>query len=301
MTSLDTGIVLERPLKWLGADARQTLEPRLFYAFVPYRTQGRLPNYDSTDADFNFAQLFTENTFTGNDRIAQANQITSAVTTRIIDDATGAERLRLALGQRFYFSHQNVTLPGDQPRTSKASDSLFLGSASLGRQWNLDMGLDYDNQTSSTAQANLGFRWQPALSSVLNLVYHYQSAALSGTGLRINQPRMSMQWPLSAHWYGVGIVDYSIPDRALSQGVGGFEYKADCWVARLAVSRYAVPLPNSVGLSNSYNTTVFFQIEFNGLSPVGYNNPLDVLQSNIPGYQRINPPLTPSGPFDHYQ
>jgi len=300
IASLDSGLVFERPTSWLGSPAHQTLEPRLFYALVPYRNQSLLPNFDSADADFNFAQLFTENTFTGSDRIAQANQLTAAVTTRMIEDETGAERLRLAFGQRFYFGSQEVTLPGDVPRTNKASDTLFLGSASLGRKWSADVGLDYSTLTSRIALATFGFRWQPRPASVVNISYRYEQATLAGTPTPTNQPRISAQWPLSERWYGVGAVDYSISDRALAQGVAGFEYKADCWVARIALSRYAVTLPNSTALSNNYTTNYFLQIEFNGLSSVGFN-PLDTLQSNIPGYQRINPPPARGGPFDLYE
>jgi LPS-assembly protein len=300
ISSIDSGLIFERQSSWLGSEAKQTLEPRLFYALVPYRNQNSLPNFDSADADFNFAELFTENTFTGSDRIAQANEITAAVTTRIIQDSDGSERLRLAFGQRFYFGAQEVTLPGDLPRTAKASDTLFLGSASLGKKWSVDAVLDYSTLTSQIAEATFGFRWQPAAASVLNLSYRYEEASLAGTPTATNQPRISAQWPLSARWYGVATVDYSISDRALAQAVAGFEYKADCWVARIAMSRYAVTVPNSTELSNNYQTHYFLQIEFNGLSSVGFN-PLETLQSNIPGYQRINPPPGPGGPFDHYE
>ncbi len=300
ITSLDSGLIFERPTTWLGNAAQQTLEPRVFYALVPHRNQNQLPNFDSVDADFNFAQLFTENTFTGSDRIAQANQITAAVTTRIVDNSTGAERLRLAFGQRFYFGSQEVTLPGEVPRTSKASDTLFLASASLNKKWSFDAVLDYSTLTSQIAQASVGFRWQPAAASVLNISYRYEQAALLGTTTATNQPQLSVQWPLSRHWYGVAAVDYSISDRALAQSVAGFEYKADCWVARIALSRYATTLPNSVALSNNYTSNYFLQIEFNGLSGIGFN-PLDTLQSNIPGYQRVNPPPGSGGPFDHYE
>jgi LPS-assembly protein len=300
IASIDSGLIFERPVSWLGMDSRQTLEPRLFYALVPYRNQNTLPNFDSADADFNFAQLFTENTFTGSDRIAQANQITGAITTRIIDDATGAERLRLALGERYYFGPQTVTLPGDIPRTSKASDTLFLASASLDRTWSVDTVFDYNYQTSALAVVTVGMRYQPVPSSVLNLSYRYEIASLAGTTIPINQPQFSAQWPLSHRWYGVGAVNYSVSDRALAQAVAGFEYKADCWVARIAMSRYAVTLPNSAVLSNNYTSSYFLQIEFNGLSSVGFN-PLDTLQSNIPGYQRVNPPPLNGGPFDRYE
>ena len=92
-----------------------TLEPRLFYAYIPFRNQDNLPNFDSALADLNYAQLFTENIFSGSDRISNANQLTAALTTRILDAETGAERLRAAIAQRYYFADQLVTLPGQSP------------------------------------------------------------------------------------------------------------------------------------------------------------------------------------------
>ena len=298
INSLDTGLVFERATSWLGADSHQTLEPRAFYAFVPYRNQASLPNFDSADADFNFAQLFTENSFTGSDRIAQADQVTTAVVSRIIDDASGAERLRLALGQRFYFGSQLVTLPGEAPRTNLSSDVLFLASAALGHKWSTDLTLDYSTLTSHIALATFGFRWQPRAASVLNFNYRYESAAFAGT--LIDQVRASGQWPLSARFYGVAALDYSVADHGWVESVAGFEYKADCWVGRFVLSRYAVALPNSEAFTNNYTTTWFFQIELNGLTSIG-TSPLDQLQRSISGFQRVNPLAAPGGPFDHYE
>ena len=301
LLSLDTGLIFDRPVTWLGESSRQTLEPRAYYAFVPYRNQNQLPNFDSAQADFNFAQLFTENSFTGGDRISQADQITLAVVSRVIEDASGAERLRLAFGQQFYFGSQLVTLPGVAPRTNPTSDALFLASANLGKKWSADMGLNYDTLTKSFALANFGLRWQPRLTSVINFSYRYESAELVGVpGVPINQLSASTQWPVTARWYGVGALNYSIADRAWVQTVGGMEYKADCWVGRFVLSRYATPLPNSVTLSSSYTTAWFLQIELNGLTSVG-TSPLDQLQRSITGFQRINPLSGPAGPFDNYE
>jgi LPS-assembly protein len=300
IASLDTGLIFERSMNWLGKDSHQTLEPRVYYALVPYRDQNHLPDFDSTDADFNFAQLFTENTFTGNDRIAEADQVTTALTSRIVDDALGDERLRVAFGQRFYFGPQRVTLPGDVPRTNKASDTLFLASAALGRKWSFDTVLDYSELTHEFALANFGFRWQPRPASVLNLSYRYETASLAGSPVSIDQVRVSTQWPLTDRWYGVGALAYSISDRGWVESIGGVEYKASCWVGRFVVQRYAVPLPNTDAYSSSYTTVWFFQIELNGLTSVG-TSPLDQLQRNISGFQRINPLSGPGGPFDHYE
>jgi len=298
ITSLDAGLVFERASSWLGEDARQTLEPRVFYAFVPYRNQNNLPNFDSADADFNFAQLFTENTFTGSDRISQANQITTAVVSRINDEASGAERLRLALGQRFYFGSQLVTLPGEVPRTNLSSDVLFLASASLGRKWSTDLGLDYSTLSSQLALATFGIHWQPRAASVLNFSYRYENSTLAGT--LIDQFRASGQWPLTERVYGVGALNYSIADHGWVESVAGLEYKADCWVGRFVLTRYAVALPNSNSYTNNYTTAWFFQIELNGLTSIG-TSPLDQLQRSISGFQRVNPLAAPGGPFDHYE
>ncbi|MFX6724659.1 LPS assembly protein LptD, partial [Acinetobacter baumannii] len=85
----------------------QTLEPRLFYVRTPYRDQSQYPVFDSGLADFNFAQIFTENRFVGLDRISDANQLTAAVTSRLIEE-NGLERLRAAIGQRYYFADPKV-------------------------------------------------------------------------------------------------------------------------------------------------------------------------------------------------
>ena len=45
--SLDSGLVFERDASFFGRAFRQTLEPRAFYVYTPYRDQSQLPNYDS--------------------------------------------------------------------------------------------------------------------------------------------------------------------------------------------------------------------------------------------------------------
>jgi LPS-assembly protein len=111
----------------------QTLEPRLLYAYIPYRDQSQLPVFDSAVADFNFTQLFRANRFSGNDRVSEANQLTAALVGRVIDPATGAERLRGAIGQRFYFSSDRVTLPGVAARSSSESDLLAEVQGTIAR------------------------------------------------------------------------------------------------------------------------------------------------------------------------
>ena len=300
--SVDAGLVFERGSHWLGRDATQTLEPRLYYAYIPFRDQSRLPNYDSADPTFTFAQLFTENAFTGNDRIGEANQVTTALVSRMIDNESGAERFRVAVGQRFYFGPQRVTLPGEPARTYLKSDLLLDVSAQTAHDWRGELNLEYSAVESQIVRANVGIRWQPKAASVVDLSYRYQSATL-------HQIDLATQWPLTRRWYAVTNLDYSLlgrggspgqlsfttPGRAWVETVLGLEYKADCWVGRLVAQRYST----DGGISKT--TTVFLQIDLNGFSSFGTRSPLEQLRRSIPGYQRINPQPAAPGPFDDYE
>ena len=108
--SLDSGLIFERDSSWFGKDATQTFEPRLFYVYTPYRDQSKMPVFDSSYADLSFGSFFMENEFTGHDRVSEANQLSLILTSRYLDRKTGFEWLRASIGQRFYFSDQDVAL-----------------------------------------------------------------------------------------------------------------------------------------------------------------------------------------------
>jgi LPS-assembly protein len=298
ITSLDAGLVFERPSRWLGRSATQTLEPRVFYAYIPFRDQSRLPNYDSADPTFTFAQLFTENAYTGNDRIGEANQVSTAIVSRMIDDESGAERFRAALGQRLYFGPQRVTLPNEPPRTYLRSDVLFDVSMQTAHDWRAELDLDYSAVENQFVRADAAIRWQPRAASVVDLSYRYQSATL-------HQIDLAAQWPITRKWYGVTDLNYSLLGRGGTstspvgrtwvQTIVGVEYKAACWVGRLVAQRYST----DGGISRS--TAVFLQVDLNGFSSFGTHSPLEQLRRSIPGYQRINPQPPTPGPFDDYE
>jgi len=288
--SLDAGLVFERDTEWFDAAAIQTLEPRLYYSYIPYRDQNTLPNFDSALADFNFAQLFTENVFTGGDRIGEANQATLALVGRVLDARSGAEGLRVALGQRYFFAPQRVALPGSAPRTDKESDVLASIVGVLGRSWSADVSMQHSTLQKKIVRATVGLRYQPRPASVLSMAYRYKVD-------EINQVDLAAQWPLAfvglPQWYGVMRINHSQRESRIVESLAGFEYKANCWVLRLVGQRF-------VTAEQTATTTVFVQIELSGLSSVG-SSPVESLKRNIPGYQLINTPARTPGQFDYYE
>ncbi len=119
-------MIFDRNTALGGRNFRQTLEPRLYYVYIPFAEQNQLPVYDTAESDFNLAELFTENQFSGWDRINNANQISAALTSRLLDPTTGAEWIRGTLAQRYYFEPQEVTLNAPA-RTASRSDVLAAG------------------------------------------------------------------------------------------------------------------------------------------------------------------------------
>jgi len=273
--SLDSGLVFERDSSLFGRAMVQTLEPRLYYLYVPYKDQSQLPSFDSGEADFNFAQIFSENRFTGNDRISDANQLTLALTSRYLEPATGQERLRAMIGQRISFRTPQVTLVAAAPRDRRSDFLASLGGL-VAPGWSLDSAWEYNPNQKHTQRYNVGARYAPEVGKVANLTYRFNRNTL-------RQVDASAQWPLAPQWQGLARWNYSIRDRRLLEGLVGVEYNKGCWALRLVAHRFAT--------ATQQTTNAFFiQLELSGVSSLG-SNPLSLLRQSIAGYTQAEPQL----------
>lgn len=279
--SLDSGMTFERSSNWFARDYTQTLEPRLFYLNVPYRDQSKIPVFDSSLADFNFSQIFSENQFSGQDRFNNANQLTAAVTSRLIDPASGNEIMRAIVGQRFYFSQQKVTLSGlpvDSDTKWNKSDFLAAFSGQILPKVYADSALQYNAGDRSVERYSLGARYLPEPGKVLNASYRYLRDKPDQIGL--DQIDVSGQWPIFGGWHAVGRYNYSIKEKQPIETIGGLEYNGGCWVLRVVGQRLATSEAKA-------STALFVQLELNDFSRIG-SNPLDLLRRNIQGYGMVN-------------
>ena len=280
--SVDSGLAFERPTTFFGGSITQTLEPRLFFLHVPFRDQSKLPLFSTAETDFSFAQIFNENLFVGGDRISDARQITAAVTTRFIENLTGIERLRAALGQRYYFGRQRVTLSSNTAlgisdvATGNISRSDFLAALSgqVSDRWTLDSGFQYSASTKQFQKTNVSARYNAEGGRLLNFSYRFTRESLK-------QIDISTQWPfgrVAPAWTLLARANYSMRDRRLIEGLLGVEYNQGCWEFRLVAHRFATA-------AEKYSNSIQFQLELKGLSKLGIN-PLETLKQNISGYRR---------------
>lgn len=277
IASLDSGLYFERESKMFGQDMAQTLEPRAYYLRVPYRNQSNLPVFDSGETDLSFTQLFSENQFSGQDRINDANQVTLALTSRLFEGNSGIERFNITVGQRYYFTDQRVTLtsPG-RTESERSSDLLMTMGARFWADLSANYAMQYNQLDDSLRRADLTMSWRPGDYKSLNL--RYVNNRIADT----RQFDISGQWPLLKGWYGLGRFNYSITNRRALETLAGLEYNAGCWALRLAGQRY-------VTSTDEYRTNVFILLELGGVAGIGFN-PLDTIRQSIPGYANTYTP-----------
>ena len=284
--SLDAGMIFERQVNLFGNDFSQTLEPRLYYLRVPYRNQADLPIFDTQLPTFDFPSLFRSNAFTGADRQSNANDLTLALTSRLIDSASGDQILSASFGQIRYFDTQRVQLPGYPAVDYSGSDYVAELDLRLSDNWDLKWDQQYNPNSRvfdpATAQSieNLHHTDLSAVSvehrfggdGILNFSYRFRRGLLE-------QVDTAALIPLNANWSLVGRYYYSLMNRQLLEAFAGAQYDSCCVAWRVLVRRYV----NAIGQLHA-DTGLYFEIEFKGLGSTGSRTE-NFLRRAILGYE----------------
>lgn len=254
MFSADTGLRFE---KYNGDGVLQLLEPRLFYLYVPFRDQGQLPLFDSAETDYDLPQLFARNRFAGYDRIADANQLTTALTWRVLDALNGATRLAATVGQIYRFEPSMVTLPGVDAPDAGSSDYLADLELRISRYLSAAGTVQWSPDDGRFGRTGLALRYRERERGLRgDLAYRFRSGLLEQTDA-------SFSAPISAAWRLAGRLRHSLRDDRTLDALAGVEYETCCWALRGSYRRYLV---NSAG---EFNSGVFVQLELKGLSRFG--------------------------------
>jgi LPS-assembly protein len=255
-----------------------------------------MPNFDAAPKDFNFDSIYTDNPFSGVDRVSDLHALSAGVTSRWVGATSGEEILRLGAVQRFLFRDQLVT-PDGQPVTQRFSDLLLAAAAHLDEKWWADSTLEFNPETNRSVRSVLRARYSPGPFKTMSVAYRLARG-------QSEQVELAWQWPIYGQpitqrgadskscggaWYSAGRVQYSLRDKRLTDSVAGFEYDAGCWVLRFGLERL------STGRAET-NTRFMLQLELVGLSQLG-SNALKVLKDNVPGYRRLSSDRSPSSDF----
>ncbi|MEH6455441.1 MAG: LPS-assembly protein LptD [Cocleimonas sp.] len=258
--TFDSGLFFDRdiPKKSVNSNSyTQTIEPRLFYTFTPFTDQSDIPVFDTSRNDFSESnQLFLENRFTGKDRIADTNQLTFAVSTRIQDRDNGNEIFKATLGQVFNFSDRKVTLPGGTILTGKRSDLLLELTGRLNDNFRLASTISLKSDDKSISNYDLRLNYQDDKKNIANLSFRKLDTELE-------QISFSTAIPINNKWSMVASSDFdTLNDRNLESLIG-FEYQDCCWKTRVVAKRFLTS--DNV----TYENPIFIEFELKGLGKVG--------------------------------
>ncbi len=315
--SADSGLTIEKDVNFFNGSYLHTLEPRLFYLYVPRTDQSAIPIFDTGLTDFSFNSMFLENRFSGADRVQDANQLTAALTTRLVDAKSGREKLKLSVGQIVYFQNRSVNLdvagsllpsykeplPGYFPDTDKLSNlvtDLNLGltdhvSVTSGAQWNPHLNevvrhsavLHYKNEPGEIV--NIGYRYRK------NIALPDSPEFLGLRRFDIINTDVSMHWPVYNDWSAVGRWSYSLLNNNTQESFLGVEKENCCWRFRVIGRRWINGVGVNAALTNQTvlvdpnatgipQTGIFFQIELKGLTGIGTKLE-QFFEQHIYGYQ----------------
>lgn len=299
---IDGGLIFDRRGTLFSHPYTQTLEPRIFYLYVPYQNQNDIPLFDTSIVPFSFLQLFQVNRFTGNDRIGDANQVSLAATTRFINDETGVEKARFSVGQIYYFQKRRVnidttdlvTLDNEVPPDTYSSPIAAELAYQITHAWNLTGNLAWNPNFVQTNNANILLQYKTDNAHILNLGYNFLrggDAFIPSNGSfissdssknNLNQTDFSLVWPIaSSQWNFIGRWNYNISHSYPQTYFAGLEYDACCWAARFVGGRQFNYLDNNN--SPVYNNRFYLQVSLKTLGNVGANNASKLI-SNVPGY-----------------
>ena len=297
--SLDAGLVFERNMTSDGGGWIQTLEPRVYYLYSEYIDQSMLPLFDTSELNFSFNQLFRDDRFSGGDRFADSDQVTVALTSRILNSA-GKETARVSIGQTQYFQDRLVTLSNPLqtwlPRYSPLYTKSALASEfafTFGEKVQLSTDLQWNEDTQEVEEGSFQLRYQ-GNDNLLNIAYRYRTLVSSpsftlpvGIDPRIKQTDISGIWPVTANWKLLARWNYDHSNSRNLESFVGVEWSNCCATIRLIgrewVDEDELFLPNI-----KPDRGIFVQFTLKGLGNLTGGGLSNLLSDSIWGFRDTN-------------
>ena len=316
IASVDSGLYFDRATQWFGKNYNQTLEPRLFYLYVPEKDQSDIPVFDTGENTFNYASLFRDNRFSGSDRFGDENKLSLGLTSRWIED-DGFERQRISVGQALYFKDRKVQLPGivaanREDSRSDVSPIALDYEFRFNRDWRATADYNWDTENHSARSGSAMFHYQPEdnPNKVINVGYRYRNDQVVYDQLtgkwqfggdygtegqpnfvkdyyKIQQHDFSMMWPIVPQWNLITRWQYDYARNRTLEAFGGFEYDNCCWKLRV-INRYWVSNDEYTQIApqnEKGDHGLFLQIVLKGLGGLTGAKVESFLDKGIQGYR----------------
>jgi len=252
-----------------------TLEPRLFYAYIPFEEQSEINNFDTRLPDFSFNQLWRANRFSGNDRIGDTNHVALALTNRFTDHTSGREIASFSIGRKYFFDKRQVTLFNQsslqqsiqqnnqtalinnlqdnaqflndqidqvQIEANRIEQSALLAEFSYRASSSLELSsyIEWDDNDASDGQGKgtRKARSRVKYEPIANHVVNLSHRIRNEFGVESEEIDISFLWPINDRWRVVGKWYNDLKNNRTIETLFGVEYKSCCWAISLVSRRY---------------------------------------------------------------
>lgn len=270
--SLDSGLFFERELK--DGKLVQTLEPRLYYTYTPFNDQNSIPVFDSSDRTLSYSQLFSDNRFTGKDRIEDANRLSTSLTTRLQNRETGREVFRASAGQIYHLDDRKVSLSAESDATIQAgtrSELVFEAAGELNASTRMTTTAFVNTNDGSVTASQLKINYKDQKDRVLNVGYNQRKDDYEAA-------HISFATPVTESWKLAGGYEHDLENDRMLESVLGVEYRGCCWKGRIAGRKYLL------SDNTTYDDAIFVELELKGLGNFG-SSARTFLNNQIYGYE----------------
>ena len=290
---IDAGLFFERTSSLFGKHI-QTLEPRIYYLNAKTKDQSDNPDFDTDELTFSYQQLFRDERFSGSDRISDAEQVTLALTTRLLNADTGLESMHASIGQVFYLDDRQVALDYSASNEELRRDDSDLAAefgAQLNKYWRFQSDILYNDASDLVNKGSFSLRYRGDNRARFNTSYRYTREESRFVGSQeldadIEQADISAYLPISRGWSLIGRWNQDLTNSRELEVFAGIEYNSCCWRTAI-IARHWLDRNDDLLIPEEelkYDDGIFFQVQLKGLAGTG--GAIDsILSDGIYGYE----------------
>jgi LPS-assembly protein len=287
-------INFERNTALFGDKYKQTLEPQVQYLYVGYEEQSKIGIYDTAQMQDDYFGLFRDRRFSGHDRIADANQTTVGMTSRLLD-SMNKEQLKFSIGQIFYLEDSQILL-NQGIREALQSSSVLAAEldARLYQDWFISGAIQHDTEHGENKKTEATLDYRPSSDKLLQFSYRFVPDLVNTSTndkVDISQVGMRTSWPISDSWYFVGNWYYDLKESRDVETYTGFQYESCCWAIRLSYhyrikTNYDDQLNASIDGREEFEKGVYLNFVIKGLGGSGPLGVTDMLNEGLFNYRK---------------
>ncbi len=280
------GVNFDRSLALFNTSYNQTLEPQLQYLYIPEKEQSNIGIYDTTNLQDDYNGLFRDRRFSGIDRIAQANQISWGVTSRLLTEENN-EVLRVSLGRIVYFNESNFNNNDQDALVDKSALAADV-FVHLSRHWQFSSDIQYNTDTRTTNKSQTTLDYLFSNNQTIQLNHRY---ARDVSGESLEQMSLATSVKIAHHWQFVGRFTQDLQGKRSIESYAGLEYSSCCWGIRFTYHRNINSKIDDMGNLNedrdAFDSSFNIQFVYNGINSNKSSNSVgDMFNSSIFGYKR---------------